>query len=255
MPWLPWRPPATFCSGPDSWPAVSIVRKIAHRGADVYKVVSTQVDPAQAVQAELREVFERARRGDLDALPRLRELLDDRPELWPSYGDVAKHALASWIKLIAGGDLALEESTARNADSMRAAVAGPAPSPLELLLADRVVTTWLQLAHAEVMLAQARDASLKLLTLAEKRLAGATRRHLTAIGALATLRRLLAMNSALIAFENADPGAKTAAEQEACETVHQATEVSIEADAILAFEKSARQRVPGAGIAPVTGSG
>jgi hypothetical protein len=221
----------------------------------VYKVVNTQVDPAEAVQVELREVFDRARRGDLDALPRLRELLDDRPELWQSYGDVAKHAMASWIKLIAGDDLALEESTSRKADAMRAEVAGTAPSPLELLLADRVVATWLQLAHAEVMLAQAKDASLKLLIFAEKRLDAANRRHLTSIGALATLRRLLPTGPALSTIENADTGAKSAAEQAACETNHKATEEPIDPDAILAFEKSTRQRVPAARVPQVAGSG
>jgi hypothetical protein len=234
---------------------VSIVPITAHGGADVFSVVSTQIDPAEAAQVELREVFDRARRGDLEALPRLRELLEDRPELWQSYGDVARHALSSWIKLIAGDNLALEESTGRKADSMRAEVAGPAPSPLELLLADRVVATWLQLAHAEVMLAQARDASLKLLIFAEKRLDGAARRHLTAIGALATLRRLLPANPALSAIENTDPGARTAAEQVECETNHEGTREPIEPDVILAFELPARQRVPAAGVTPVTGSG
>jgi hypothetical protein len=255
LPWRPWRPPAKFCSGPHSWPVVSIVRTIAHGGADVYKVVNTEVDPAEAIQVELREVFNRARRGDLGALPRLRELLDDRPELWQSYGDVAKHALSSWIKLIAGDDLALEESTARKADSMRAEVAGPAPSPLELLLADRVVATWLQLAHAEVMLAQARDASLKLLIFAEKRLEGATRRHINAVGALATLRRLLPTSPALPAIENAALEAKAEAEQTARETCHDAKEEPDEPEPILAFEKPRGRRVPGAGLTPVAGSG
>jgi hypothetical protein len=221
----------------------------------VFSVVCTQIDLAESAQAELYEVFDRTQRGDLEALPRIRELLEDRPELWQSYGDVARHALSSWIKLIAGENLALEVSTTRKADSMRAEVAGPAPSPLELLLADRVVATWLQLAHAEVMLAQARDASLKLLIFAEKRLDGATRRHLTAIGALATLRRLLPTSPALVAIENANLGAKTEAEKTASETIHDATAEPVEHVAILAFEQSARQRVPSAGIASVTGSG
>jgi hypothetical protein len=66
----------------------------------VYKVVSTQVDPAEAVQVELREVFDQARQGDLEALSRLRELLDDRPELWQPYGDVAKHAVSYQLWLV-----------------------------------------------------------------------------------------------------------------------------------------------------------
>jgi hypothetical protein len=171
----------------------------------VYKIAETQVDPAEAVQVELREVFDRARRGDLNALPRLRELLDDRPELWRSYGDVAKHALASWIKLIAGDELALEESLGRKAAAMRNELVSPSSSPLEGRLADRVIASWLQLAQAEATVAQATNSTMKQLAFAEKRLDAAHRRHLNAIGALATLQRLMPSTPALPSLETTIP--------------------------------------------------
>ena len=52
-----------------------------------------------SVAGELRVLVDRARRGDLDALPRLRELLDGHPEVWRSFGDLARHAEAAWVRL------------------------------------------------------------------------------------------------------------------------------------------------------------
>jgi hypothetical protein len=158
-------------------------------------------DPTEAAQAEL---LDRARRGDLEVLPELRAFLDDRPEIWRTFGDVAAHARAAWIALIAGDDLALAQSTARKADALRAEVAGPSPTPLEALLAERIVASHLQLAYAEFKCAESRDASVKQLAFAERRLMGTHRRHLQAVGAMATLRRLLPPSPALPARRDAD---------------------------------------------------
>ena len=53
------------------------------------------VEPSSSVQAvedELRSVIARAHQGDVESLPRLRQLLDNRPEIWNVNGDVAAHA-------------------------------------------------------------------------------------------------------------------------------------------------------------------
>jgi hypothetical protein len=173
------------------------------------------VDHDDVATAELRDVFELARRGDTAVLPRLRELLDERPEVWVVYGDIGAHARAAWIAHIAGDDLALAESTARAADALRAEVAGPSPTPLEALLAARIVATHLQLAYAESKGAESRDASVKQLAFAERRLMGARRRHLQAIGALATLRRLCPPSPALPARRGADGVVARASEEAA----------------------------------------
>src|SRR3954469_4840155 len=103
---------------------------------------------------ELRALVDRARQGDHDALPRLRELLDERPGVFGQFGDLARHAQAAWVKLAAGGDLAFAEALRRRADAMTAELAGAAPTELERLLVERVAATWLQANYADAAAAQ-----------------------------------------------------------------------------------------------------
>jgi hypothetical protein len=133
----------------------------------------------------------RARGGDASALPALRDLLDRRPDLWRHYGDLAEHAEVSWVAVAAGTDLMLAESLRRKAAEMRAELAGPAPTPLERLLADRAVACWLQVNYCDAAAARAGGASVRQAALASRRQESAQRRFLQAIGALAALRRLM----------------------------------------------------------------
>jgi hypothetical protein len=146
--------------------------------------------------AEVHDVLERARRGDLAVLPRLRELLDGHPELWRHYGDLAGHARWAWIELIAGPNLALKDSLGRWAAEVESELAGHAPSPIERLLAGRAASAWLQVHHADAIAAQNRDAPLAQARFLQERQDRAQRRYLTALGALATLRRLMPRASA-----------------------------------------------------------
>jgi hypothetical protein len=149
-------------------------------------------DPDQPpALTEMKALVDRAREGDLEVLPQLREFLDGHPEVWEHCGDIGRHALNSWFDLIAGPDLAAKESLARKADALEAEVAGRAPSPLERLLARRVVACWLQVHHADATVAQAASVSLRQADFARRRQDSAHRRYLMAIGALATVRRLL----------------------------------------------------------------
>jgi hypothetical protein len=147
--------------------------------------------PAQPDVEDLRELLERARQGDRDALPRLREVLDNCPQLWQHFGDLGRHAEAAWIELVGGQDLYLKESLERKAAAMKVELAGSDPTPLERLLVERIVSCWLQFAHADAVLAQVKDLSLKQAEFASKRQDRAHRRYLMAIGTLATVRRLL----------------------------------------------------------------
>jgi hypothetical protein len=149
-----------------------------------------ELDPPSA-EVEIRALLQRARQGDLEVLPRLRHLLDHSPELWEHYGDLSAHAEAAWIALASGSDLQFQESLARKIAALKAELSGPAPSPLERFLIDRIGATWLQVAYADAVAAQAQDASLKQVEFAMKRRDRAHRRHLTAVAALATVRRLL----------------------------------------------------------------
>jgi hypothetical protein len=149
-----------------------------------------QADPSPAL-VELRTLLERGRRGDLDALPALRRALDLHPEVWRHVGDLAACAEHAWINLAAGPDLLMKESLVRKLAELKAEIVGTNPTRLERLLVDRVGATWLQLAYADAAAAQSRDVSIKQAELAIKRQGQAHRRHLTALAALATVRRLL----------------------------------------------------------------
>ena len=59
----------------------------------------------ETVLAELRQLNGEAKRGNADALPRIRELLDSYPQLWQHFGDVTGCVEARWLDLAAGDDV------------------------------------------------------------------------------------------------------------------------------------------------------
>jgi hypothetical protein len=201
---------------------------MAHGGVVVIQIVEPS-SSIQAVEDEVRSVLARAREGDVESLPRLRDLLDNHPEIWTVYGDVAAHARLAWIDVIGGVDLGMKESLERKIAAMRAELVGPSSSPLEGLLAERVIASWLQLAHAEATVAQAANTTMKQVAFAEKRLDAAQRRHLNAIGALATLQRLIPSSLALPALVTAVPDVAPRSEDIATETSPGETANSTEA--------------------------
>ena len=146
-------------------------------------------------EAEIRDLMERAKNGDPTELEALRRALDRHPEVWRAHGDLAAHARDAWIGLVAGPDLALAESLARRAAALQAELAGPDPSPLESLLAGRVVACWLQVGHADAAAAQVVGMTIAQADHVIRRQDSAHRRYLTAVGALATARRLLGPGS------------------------------------------------------------
>jgi len=141
--------------------------------------------------ADLGRILEAARRGDPASLPALRTFLDESPEVWRHAGDLAAHAERAWCELTAGPDLLAREALTRQLAALKAELAGPALTPLERLLVERIAATWLQVNYADAAAAQARDLSVKQAELAMERQDRAHRRHLAAVAALATVRRLL----------------------------------------------------------------
>ena len=111
--------------------------------------------PAPKILDEIKSVVGRAKKGDATVLPRLRELLAEYPTLWQRYGDLAAQAESAWVNLAAGTDLHLRESLLRQAEALREELAGPAPSPVERLLVERVVACWMQMAYFDALEAQA----------------------------------------------------------------------------------------------------
>ncbi len=133
-----------------------------------------------------------ANAGDPSALADLRSLLDDHPQLWEGVGNLAREAELTLVRLVAGPNTVTKEALRRKLDELRRDAAGPAPSPLERLLSDRIVLGWLGLAVAEGQYHRALDQGLSQSDdeFHQRRVERAQRRHLAAIKALAQVRRL-----------------------------------------------------------------
>src|SRR5262249_32742272 len=140
---------------------------------------------------QLRVLVGRARAGEASALAALRATLDRSPALWRRAGDLAALTERSWAELASGGDPLLMEALLRKLEEGKSGVAGPAPTPLERLLVERVAASWIEVNYCDLAVTQLKDASPKLMENASRRQDRAHRRHLATIGALATVRKLL----------------------------------------------------------------
>jgi hypothetical protein len=135
--------------------------------------------------------LELAEKGDRSVLPELSAALDADKRLWKTYGDLAAHAEAALGMLAAGNNLLLAESLKRTLSAMKTELGGQAPSPLERLLIERVTATWLQVNYFDGLVAQAKETKNAQWQLLQRHQDSAGRRHLAAIKALATIRKLL----------------------------------------------------------------
>jgi hypothetical protein len=93
--------------------------------------------------------------------------------------------------LAAGPNLLLAESLMRKAEELRTEVAGASPSPLEQLLAERVVACWLQVSFYDGQVAQTREYTPAKAQILQKQRDAAQRNYLAAIKTLATVRKLV----------------------------------------------------------------
>jgi hypothetical protein len=102
-----------------------------------------ELEERRATLVRLRELAEKAQDGDDGAAIEIRKMLDGSPDLaWrfiKGPGKMAEEALVD--EFTRDGDLASKELLKHQLESMRIEVAGENPSPLERLLAERVVAT------------------------------------------------------------------------------------------------------------------
>jgi len=139
---------------------------------------------------EFDKMRHRADKGDVSAQEAVRGFLDSQPELCEQLGDMADHAQRSLIRQIAGEDFMLAEAVKRKAAEMRRQLAGAFPTPLEILGAERVVATWLQLQWVQSACARV-EGDGRSATFWLRREAQAAKLYNTAIKSLLLMRELL----------------------------------------------------------------
>ena len=101
---------------------------------------------------ELRTLSERVEDGDKSARKELRKALrESAPEVISQASDISRRGQWVLIKTVAANDPLTEEALAARLDLMRADIAGPDPSPLEVLLAERICSLWLLIEVLEML--------------------------------------------------------------------------------------------------------
>jgi hypothetical protein len=151
--------------------------------------------------AELRVLSDRAEAGDKVARRKLRLMVRaSSAEVVGRASDVGRRAGHVLARSAACGDPLAEEALCAKLDLMRAEIACEDPTPLEVLLTERVVSLWMFTTLLEVLLASqyhgnAVDGSKRLspsyLIQQSRILESATRRYLAAVRELARVRKLL----------------------------------------------------------------
>ena len=94
--------------------------------------------------ARLEELSDRAADDDKKVRGELRRLLrESGPEVVREASELARMGQRFLIKTAACGDTLAEEALVIRLDTMRSEIAGPDPSPLEVLLVEKIVSAWI----------------------------------------------------------------------------------------------------------------
>lgn len=140
---------------------------------------------------QLRELSDRVNSGERSALTDLRAALEKYP--WMSSvmgGNLAYQAETSLMNAMYGDQTAAKEALQRELEKKRAELSGENPTPIERLLVERVVSCWLQVHHADLIVAQSNSGSHAQGEYNQRRQDRSHRRFLEAVKSLATVRRL-----------------------------------------------------------------
>lgn len=138
------------------------------------------------------ELLKRANNGDKDAAAQALAIVKGLPEEGPLLDTVApllEMASSTLINLVTDNELR-RAGYRRRLEIMRDEMAGPKPSALELHLAERAALCALAVSNLERLYTQNFSSGTKVWEVCGRQLDGAHRRHLSAVKALAEVRRL-----------------------------------------------------------------
>ena len=148
---------------------------------------------------DLRTLSERVEGGDESARKELRRAVrESAPEVISRASDIGRRGQWVLIKTVAANDPLTEEALMARLDLLRTEVAGPDPSPLEVLLAERICALWLLIEALEMLvnvqlladLPREQRSPVSFLRHVFKWQESANRRFLSAICELARVRKL-----------------------------------------------------------------
>jgi hypothetical protein len=142
-------------------------------------------------------LVKRAESGDRKALPQLREALKSGDYanwtrwLRDSYGNPAGWLKTSLAVAASGKDrLASVEASEAKMDQIRAELAGPDPTPIERLLAERAAVCWFAVNVYETIYSQSKDLTIRQAEHHLRKIGSAHKRFLSAVATLARVRKM-----------------------------------------------------------------
>src|SRR5829696_9834670 len=91
---------------------------------------------------ELEACVVQAQDGNEKALSKVRQILKEDPRMARIFVDLAAEAERSLVKRFSGDDPLVQEALPPQLNAKREELAGPEPSPLEQLLAERIIACW-----------------------------------------------------------------------------------------------------------------
>src|SRR5215211_4456554 len=191
---------------PTSWPPDTTDAKestdVPEANAEMKPGALELSEEARGRLAELRSLSEKAEAGDKQARKELRLMVRaSSEEVIGRASDVGRKMGQTLAHTASGGDPLTEEALYAKLDLMRAEIAGEDPTPLEVLLTERVVALWMLTTLLEVLLATQYRKNVEggperlspsYLIQQSRILESATRRYLAAIRELARVRKLQA---------------------------------------------------------------
>jgi hypothetical protein len=160
--------------------------------SEISKQDELSIEERREALTDLKDLITRENDGDEDALARMDTVLEQIPSLARKFGNLNILVEEGFVERTATNNPFRQKSLKITLEEMREELAGPNPSPLEILGAERVASCWLQLHYAELIYNQ----NLPKLTLREddyyqKRLDRLHKRYLSAMRSLAQVRKLL----------------------------------------------------------------
>jgi hypothetical protein len=139
-------------------------------------------------QADLTQLVQRGMTGDRTVLPAIRQLLDTQPILWHGVESLAERVEQAWMELLSGSDLVAQEILRRQLQILKYELEGPAPTPLERLLVERIAVCWLEVQQADLVVTRHGQRPEPWVQQRQDRVQA---RLLAAVKALAQVRKLL----------------------------------------------------------------
>ena len=146
--------------------------------------------PVPTTVEGVRELLKRAAKGDTATVPAIRKLLVENPAYLDVFGgELARCAQRALVNALSD-DLAVREAVHAKMAALRNSLLGENSTPVEALLVERVVACWLQVQDADIRAAQAKGETFRQADFNQRRMDAAHRRYLSALKALALVRKL-----------------------------------------------------------------